>query len=1268
MLPRRSSSTARPAERPFLAPIWLIALLAAIIGIVMFLIYPQQDLERRIASAPDSAISTAYLDNLLRSDPDNPRLRLLLARRQLQSGDTGKARATLQPALDSNDPELHREALWVLWELSEIDFSRLPATASAQRRQLREEQRRQLRTLINEQWPADRQMALASKAFQLEERALGAELFQKLANAIDDPSKAAALFEQAAAQALAIGDYRGCAELFILARNKTPDAAKARRHFHSAVKALQSGNQMLAALELGEREIGVLADDPETLFMMTNLARAAGQPGIAERYIRRLLQLSLNHQWQLLQIARAWGDGNFRPVSQNSPAREPGLAFDDKVYTLGYEVFLENRKIEDAWQIASAAVRQAPDNMAWRERLARVSEWTSRQPIALANWLKIAQSSQSDEAWQGVLRLAPGLFDDSALIPALRYQLARQPNDLRLIRELVAAYERLGDPRPAIAYLESQTRHQARPETLELLAELAERAAQPELALATWERLFANPAQVTAPRALRVAILYLQQGKGAAGLKWLEQAQATASLSSDSDIEYWRLTGQLAETLQKDEQAIHAFRRLVDADKATSGDYDTLIRLLNSNHPLEAARIATQAWQRFDEARHLILAMTLYAARNRWDEVGILLRQLDPAPDAARRSLRRLQALPEFLRLTGIYQQNTGRLADARRNFEAGLRLAPNASEMQQALLWLLIDSNDAVALRKLLASNELKWRQNPALHDTLASAYQALSLPQVALQRYLTAQVATHQNDFLWLMNYADALDQNQQSDRAWRLRRHLLSQEWQAARGQDQLSHDDARRRWLTDAGQDQTRRIARTRLLLTQRPGDVGLDALREMLRLDRQSGDNFSNAAAETAIGWLQDSGEYTAERGFLWHQYAKARSSRANRPLWAEITVALAEEDKSATGQLLETFDERLPRYDRVNAARAVDDLRLAQTAAFEAQSDQTDDDPTHLQLTESLLAFSDHAGLASGKRNFGSFDETPIGASYHVAVNPRLSLDFEWGRTQRQARDNNIVREVPNEAVFGGKLTWRHPDGETILRAEQRESFSSYTPLQIEHEQRIDNRLSLRIGLGTQLPSQESLPLRIAGMKDQALVSLRYKPTRLDQIVVAHWRDKYQLQSGGYLGDGKHTSLTVAHTYRQEARDLEFSAFWSDHKFKRKESLDGLSQSDLEVTKYFPENFAPGPDFFLPDNFSFSGLRVSTDVRHEQQYTRATRPYASLARTWHSNLGPGYDIRLGIAGSVLGADHLALSWGIGKSGLQTGGLVRELLLTYRIHH
>ncbi|WP_083651067.1 tetratricopeptide repeat protein [Azonexus hydrophilus] len=1269
----RFASTAHPAERPLLAPLWLIALLAAIVGVALFLLYPRTDLERRLAETPDTALSASYLANLLRSDPDNPRLRLLLARRQAEIGKTMEARATLQPALDTTDREIHQQAEWVLWELNAQDYRLLPAGDSPARRALLAELLSQIEKLADAPLTVEQQIELASKAYLLEQPVLGARLFKSVGQRIDNPAEAVRLYEHAAVKALANGDYSGSAELYLLARNSSSDPLLAKRYFHTALRTLQSGNLMQEAIEVGKRDLGALVDDQETLLLLTRLARAAGRPDIADRYVRLLLRLALMRQWQRLEIARAWGDGSFRAVSQQAPQKGPGIAFDDKIYTLGYEIFLENRKLEDAWQVASSAVRQMPDDNAWRERLARVSEWTGRPQVALENWVKLAHAGHGDDAWQSVLRLAPGLFDDAALIPALHYQIERRPGDLRLVRELLAAHERLGEPGPAISYLERLSRQRFSPEVLEMLAEVAERAGRVDLAVETWERLFAVPEQLTPARALRVAVMLLIQGRHSESLVWLERAQTRAGTASEEEIEYWRLNGQLAELHAKDNQAIDAFRRIIDADKANAGDFDALIRLLVQAAPLDAASVSADAWEKFDEPRYLIQALTIYAGRNRWADIGKLLQRIDTAPGASRHALAQLRALPDFLRLLGTYQQNIGQFALARGNFEAGLLLAPDAADLQQALLWLFIDGNDAAALRKVLATHERNWAKNPAMHDALASSYQALSLPQVALQRYLTPRTGDHRNDLLWMMNYADALDQNQQGDLAWRLRRLLLSEEWDSVRGKDSLRQ--ARQRWLSEEGLDETRRIARTRLMLTQRPGNPGLDVLREMLRLDRSERDSFSNAAAETAIGWLQDHAEYGAERAFLWHQYAKTRSSRANRPLWAEITVALAERDTAAIGQLLETFDERLPRYDRVNAARAVDDLRLAQSAAFEAQSDQTDDNPTHLQLTETLLAFSDHGGFAIASNNLDSIVETESTAAWHLAVNPRLALDFDWGRIRREVRNREVIRAAPDEDVFSARLNWRHADGETIFRIDRRESFATYTPVQIEHEHRIDDRLSLRIGLGSDLPSQESQPLRIAGMKDRASFSLRYRPTRMDQVLVEHWRENYYLQTGARLGDGRHSSVTLAHTYRQEARDLEFSAFWSKHEFNRVGDYSSFSARDARIEQIFPAGFVspggnepPAADYYLPENFSFYGIRVSTDVRHEREYTRATRPFASIARTWHSELGAGYDIRLGLAGSVLGADHLALSWGLGKAGTQTNAPVRDLRLTYRIHY
>ena len=1266
MLQRRSTLAARRAERPLLAPLWLILLLGTITVTALVFIYPQRDLVRRIGEAPESELSDAYLTNLLRSDPKNPQLRLLLARQELHQGDPAKARAALLPALETaGTPALRRDALWLLWQIIKAEEAALPAGETARRKALQAELRSRLTDLAQEDWPPETALAIADQAFAMNERALAIKLYKESAGG--DPARAVGLYDKAAHEALASGNYQACAELYLLARQNAREPWLARQYFQAALRALQSGNMPGAALELGERELGPLADDPETLIQLVNLARAAGRPDIAERYVRHLLKLSVLHRWNQLEFARAYGDGDFRKVGLNNREGGPGIAFDNRTYSLGYDVFLENHKLEDAWKVAASAVRQAPADPAWRERLAKVSEWTGRPDLALENWLALARQTNRDDAWQSVLRMAPGLFNDQALLGALHYQIDREPNDLRLLKELVATYERLGDPQAALAYLDRFNRQHASPASLELAAELAERAGQPSVAIAAWQRLFENPAQITPARAVRAAVLLMVQNRGNEGLRWLEAAKPQAGHDSPQDIDFWRLMAEFASLAEQEGEAVGALRLVVSSDHANERDYTALIDLLEVRYPAEAATVAASAWDRFDRPAFLIQALNFYAGQSQWREMGALLGRIDAAPGAKRHSLRALRQLPEFLNLAGTYYSNIGDLRQARLYLEAGLKLTPGSASLQQALLWLYVDSHDVAALRRMLANGEAAWQSDPATHDILAAAYQALSRPQVALDRYLTPHLAEHRTDFLWLMNYADALEQNQQADRAWRLRRQLLADEWQGeGKPAGRLA---ARRQWLTEEGLAQTRRLARARLLLTQRAGDTGLDALRELLRLDRDGQGKLSNAAAEVALGWLQDAGEYNAERGFLWQQYAQARSRPVNQPLWAEITLALATEDKTASGALLESAGEGLPRYDLVNAARAVDDLRLAQSAAFEIQSDQPDDEPLHMQLEESLLEFSDSAGARLALHELGSIDETDDSVHYHAAIDPHLSLDFGWGRISRRTIDETVFSNVPNEQYSGVKLNWRHDDGMTTFLAEQRDSFARYTPLQIAHEQRIDNRLTLLADLGTQLPAQDTLPLRIAGMKDRAALSLRYRPTRLDQLVVEYADERYKLQTGADLGSGRHTTFTLSHAYRQEVRDLEFSAFWSSHQYDQRTDTSGWSNRDLTYLKYMPAGSPPpGASYFLPDNFNFYGLRVSTDERYEEQYTRAARPYASLSRTWHTELGPGYDARLGMASSVLGADHLSLTWGQNKSGLQSNGTVRDLLLAYRIHY
>ncbi|GAA4420085.1 tetratricopeptide repeat protein [Acidovorax lacteus] len=1304
MLQRKSSYSARPAERPILAPAWLITLLASLVGGGLWMLYPRQDLERRLAQTSESALSVAYLHNLLRSDPENPQLRLLLAQRQLAHGELNEARKTLEPALQSPRPEVHRDALWALWELSYIEYQRTPDTEPQLRQQRMNALRAQLHALANEQWPLERQMAIMRLATQFGERQLSARISRDMAMDPDHPVEAEPRYERAAREALGVGDYAGSADLYLLARRATQDPQRSRAYFLAAVRALQSGNQPREALELAQREIGDLEGDRDILIFMTELARAAGRPDVADRYVRQLLRLALARQWdtetalQADDIAAAGvaQAGTLQPVAQRrfddgaswlggstltlrtaasapqtAPARPrqpqaPALPFDDRIYTLGYEVFLENGKQEDAWAVAQAAVRQQPNSLLWRERLARVSDWTQRPDVALENWLYVAQKTQRDDAWQAVLRLAPGQFDDEALVQGLRYQLRKEPGNRQLLEELVDAYERIGDPQPALELLSAQA-HDA--DTLELFANLAERAGKPAMGLEAWRKLLAMPGENTAERAMRAAVLALLQGHADEGLRWLESSAPPTQADEDA-ADYWRLTGQLAEGRQKQALAIKAYRALLAQPDADLGDHDALIRLLLLDQPLDAAQIAVHAWERFDQPRHVLQALTIYQNRNQWDRFAALLARIDGSPKAQRRSLSRLRQEPEFLRLVGSYHQQAGRMQEARSHFEAGLRISPESADMRQALIWLFIDGNDAVSLRTLLTLHEPRWSRDASMHDALAAAYQALSLPQTALDRYLTPRVPQHENDFLWLMNYADALDQNQQSDRAWRLRRTLMARQWESLRqGPDgqRLTPAQIRERWLTEESLDQTRRVARARLVLTQQRGDPAHEVLRELLRLDRDARQGFSNAAAETAIGWLQDASEYSAERAFLWHQYARNRSQRVNRPLWADITVALAEDDREASGRLLETFDERLPRYDRVNAARAVRDMRVAQSAAFEAQDAQYDDNPTHLQLTESLLAFSHQAKVTARNERLGGMEEQTLAENVHIAIHPRLTLQLGHESRRRVSTAQRVLIDPPQEKAFTAQWLWTHRHGESVLRVARRQSLASYTPWQIEHEQRLDHGLSVRVSLGGDLQSDESLPLRLAGMKDRASITVRLQATRRDVLALTLASERFHLQTGGLVGSSRRAWLDYLHAWRIETPSVEFGAFGSYHQFRRTDpaSLGPIDQAYRRLLP--PESGPTDPGYFLPESFGYYGLQASTNVRYETEYSRALQPFAAVSRTWHTQLGPGYGLRLGLAGSVLGPDHLSIRWAIGKSGLQSLGSTRDLQVTYRLH-
>ncbi|WP_370681121.1 tetratricopeptide repeat protein [Comamonas sp. GB3 AK4-5] len=1268
-----------PPERPQVAPLWLILLLAGLIGCALWVLFPRKNLEQRLQSSQANIdLSESYLRNLLRSDPDNVELQDLLQRVE-------KAKA-LRLAADATPASKADQAAWADWETSYAQFQKSssqnsPESASARQNALQKQKLIKLQHLDESQL-----LYLGQAALALGDEALAQRSFDTLLQRPESQDERSHILEIAAQAALGNGRYDAASHWYQQAGAASASLEQRKKYLLSAVAVLQAGNQQAAALALAEQLLGPYTDDPTVLYQLIAIARAAGQPAVAQRYAKQLLQLS----WQqpsadearpmaaagvdvfgLRRQAFFWDDqmparapDMRNTAASTSSSSGPQLPFDDKVYTLGYTVFLENRNLEDAWRVAKAAVQHAPDDLVWRQRLAEVSEWTQRPSEALAQWHTIAQRSNDAAAWQQVLRLAPGLLEDGPLADALHYQLRHHPQDPQLLQALIATYERLGQPQKGIAVLQSLQPQHA--ELGEALAGLYERVGDDEAALQQWEQLLQQTPHTTPERAMKAAVLALRMGRGDLGLAWLRASASALPSDPQAAAEFLRLQAEVADHQNDLPTAEAAYAALLNTDAATPEDYDAFLQLLHQqDQTREAAAVARMGWDKLHKPRHFEQALLLYAQHQDWNSVTPMVQGLRTGtPDDA---LAALRAQPLFYTLLGNYYQGMHQPTKARAAYTAGLQVFPGSQDMRQALLWLAIDTGDATALHQLLQAYEAEWRQDSSMHEALAAAYLNLSQPQIALDQYLQPHLAEYRQDFLWMMGYADALEQNQQADLAWRLRKQLLQEQ-----GVQPLSGNAAARRtqlaqWLhSDAGAS-TRRIARTRLLMNQQAGDAGMAVLRELLRMDQMgsSPPALSDAATDVLLGWYLEAGEYQAVRARLWQQYAGSRSKQ--QPLWAEITLALADEDRAAAGRLLETAGEALPRYDRITAAMQAGDTRMAQSAAFEAQTAQGFDDPLHQQLTDSLLAFSDSLGVQHASRRLNELAERSTTATWHLAMTPRWSLDVNALRIERSTRDSSLLQQPSNERGIDFRLHWKNEDHTATLRAGQRESLDRYHPLELQWEQRLGSRLRLRAQLGHQLPTEETTPLRMAGMKDQLSLGLSYAPTRQDSISLDHVRNRYQLQTGGRVGDGHNTTLQYLHNLRSDSPSLQAGMFWSSYSYQ--EGQVGLLQGrDLNLLRYLPNPPASIPaGFLLPRSFQYYGITLSTNQRYADDYTRAIRPFASLSLTRHSRDGAGYGLTLGVAGSLWGQDHLVLGANFAKSSPQVAGTTRELQISYRRH-
>jgi hypothetical protein len=1300
-----------PYQRLALFSGWSVAGFGLAVGLGLVLVYPHQTLEQRLASrdlqrAPDR-LTVEYLKVFLKAEPGAIALRHALVDQLVRLGSYGEARDALAPLLRADDAAVRLDAQWL--ELSMLEQEAFAAAEGSPDRAARyERMRAQLALLL--QLPQDSQhlLILGRKALAAGAGRIAAQAFQKIAARPE--VLAPEIYAEAASATLGLGNYAAAAELYFRAMQVTRVLDKRRVYYLTALRTLQSAGQNDGLIKAADAHLGALAGDTETLLFLARMAQSANELDAAQRYARLLLKLSLLERWQpqpvfqgpaafYAQLARldATPVRLQRVAGVGQPGGPPALKFNEEAYSLSYGIFLAARNLDDARRVAESAVQQQPDNPVWRKRLAEVNEWNGAPAAALPQWLAYARLSGDEAGWNNVMRLSGALSDTDVQTLVIEHKAALDPNNLDILKQLVQIYEGSGAPERALTLLRNRVasaRGAHRRAELELLAALTERSGHDDETLATLRQLQTEFGPDSG-WALRIANQLYRSGQNAVAFNELERAAATAVAS---DSAFWRAYAELARLLQDDVAAERGYRTLLVAELQTDNDLLNLIALLEERQPLAAARLAQYALVRGGNVRFAQLALTLRVRLADWAGAKAVLQLLTPA----QRGL--LEKDPDFLALRASLRQSDNDLHGATADLRAALALRPTDMELRANLIWLLIAARDTEPLKRALAAWAAEAERNPVLWDPYAAASMSINRQDQALHWFRKS--GFQRTDALWLMSYAEALDANSQKDQAWQIRRRvwrdlrdpaLLKQVKPEQLGamRDRLvalsalfmNGDGAARVMRALLRADVSKLVAFVAPAGTPRNGQEMLAQLDQAgdttpavtLQADMQRAAQASPAPLEALLApgsgtRPHDDARLTASARELALAYALNNSAgelasawfatrfagQLATPLWGELALVLAADDRARLDQLLDDLPDWLPMYDRIEAAQRAGRRGLAQTLAFDQLARLPQDEDLHLRLTNLTTEQPARFSIDQTQSTQSPLDTRERHLHAGVDLTPVLQLALDLTRSTYSSSDNNVLTNLPGADRKIALTLQRVVEGGFLsVTVQQRQAMSDHSGLRFDYNLALSSAVTVSGNLGMHQQADEASLLRVGARRDGAEANVNVALSQTDYARVGLGWHRYASQAGTVLGTGANWNAELGRHFRIDYPNLTLRLFASGSNWRDR------GQVDPQIASLLPAETDLTTFRVLPENDHLLGLSLGLGTVIENRYSRAWRPFAEAGLTWSETVGRGYNLRAGIAGSVLGQDLMTLRAmrSSGTAAVPQGG--QEIGIDYR---
>lgn len=665
---------------------------------------------------------------------------------------------------------------------------------------------------------------------------------------------------------------------------------------------------------------------------------------------------------------------------------------------------------------------------------------------------------------------------------------------------------------------------------------------------------------------------------------------------------------------------------------------ERLIELLRqSRQPGLAIAVGEQAYQRFGDARWLVLAMDTAVGASLPQELRRLM-------GVARREEGKFEGLESYWLLNAYMASEDSDRPAARRAYDRALVINPSSASTRAQILWFEIDGNEVDNLGRHLQQWQGDAESDPAFWTPYAVGLVKVGRPDESIPWY-TRQVGAKPDDILWQLSYAYVLSEAGRPAEAQGLRRGILQRLKDNPGVIDVLPAPDRRSLMLAHAS------------MARDFEGPAAADrVLQDMLTRGYRDAGVYSQLVASSLAA--QDT-----ESAYRWFTQAEAEGHTL--PAYQVLGVAAGRNDRAMVAKLLQARGEELTVTDRVAALRL--DRRPEEALALVDSSLPQASEETGMQLRQQRYEIASEQArrveVRFERRNISDLDidRTEVSGSQPMP----------WGRTTVRLANNSLrsdagspnltfSRDETDLSVMGEMTVLGDPIRVTLGTNQRSDVSFAYGSAEWTHH--IGKGVRTRVEAVVNALTEESAAIRAVGMKDKLSFGLSGNLSPASYARVEFAGQHFHTRKGEALGQGVHVDGELGATLLQGSRTWQVRMSGGADRNRLATSLP----AELLATALSPFSTV---ESLIPKRFSTLGVGSTLRIGQAGGPARSMNGFIDVwvGRQWPSR-ELAYSLRMAAAFPVLSAGEfkLEVSYSNVQNGITGAGKsYRGIALRYR---